>query len=87
MPLRSSTDEPHQAPAPAVEESTRSTSYGRGGEQLKRRTSSVRGGLRGAQRQQSHGRAGSLRTIHASASMGARLPVSALTSQQPPSGS
>ena len=86
-PLRSSINEP-QVPASVSEESTRSTSYSRGGgEQLKRRTSSVRASQRGMQRQQSHGRAGSLHTIYASASMGARLPLSLLIQQQQPSGS
>ncbi|CAK0786484.1 hypothetical protein CVIRNUC_009697 [Coccomyxa viridis] len=70
-PLRSSIDEP-QAPASAfIEDSRRSTSYSRGGaEQLKRRTSSVRGRQTSAQRQPSNGRTGSLHTIYSSASMG-----------------
>ena len=75
LPSRSSLDEP-QAPPSAFEESRRSTSYSRGGsEQLKRRTSSVRGGPKNPQQLQVNGRAGSLRTIYSSASMGARPPA------------
>ena len=75
-PLRSSIDEPQAPPSAFIEDSRRSTSYSRGGaEQLKRRTSSVRGRQTSAQRQPSNGRTGSLHTIYSSASMGAHLPL------------